>query len=143
MLKAAMNGTFQGRSFILNPFINYVLSLADCDSRILFAKLFHLFQSSGTGKTKLCLELITKLGCGSYLVYRKDNGFPLPSLWSIELIMKLRRSSSDESAMRTWLAFILPQSQFSGDLMMLLCRTTLLLVSWSRTLTFRKILKKL
>ena len=57
----AMTGPFLAADKIFLPFHDYVLAAANPAATNLIARLFHLAQSSGTGKTMLCLYLIEKL----------------------------------------------------------------------------------
>ena len=106
---AAMTGSFLDADKIFTPFREYVLEASRIDPYSIIARLFHLAQSSGTGKTMLCLYLIEQLKNGIYFVYRKagSTGFPPANDWTILLISRFQTSSSDVHAVKICLAFIL------------------------------------
>lgn len=105
----AMTRPFLDADKIFKPFYDYVLEAANPALKNLIARLFHLAQSSGTGKTMLCLYLIEKLRNGIYCVYREKGsiGFPPTNDWTSLLVSKFSDSRSDQQAVKICLAFIL------------------------------------
>ncbi len=108
-LMNAMHGQFAGSSYILKPLLEYASKMANLSvtsSAAFLAKLFHIFQSSGTGKTKVCLEMIKAVGHGSYFVNRTAAGFPFPSYWALDLVRRLDGTREDKQAIHLWLGYI-------------------------------------
>ena len=107
-LSEAMMSTFARADRIFLPFQNYVLAAASQPEDKILARLFHLAQSSGSGKTKLCLHLLKELNCGIYSVFRDNDssGFPDSISWTDDLIKLFKNTRSDQDAVELCLAFI-------------------------------------
>ena len=63
---------YVGKDLILRPFKSFVCSVASERETELVARIIPLFQSEGSGKTRLCLELLEVLKCGWYCIYREE-----------------------------------------------------------------------
>lgn len=102
-----LTSEFIGKDFILAPFRDYIVNVALTDTSV-FARIVHLAQSSGTGKTRLCLELLFDLKCGWYCVYRQPNssGLPKSSPWFEVLFEAFHKCRSDDEAVLLCLKFI-------------------------------------
>ena len=108
---------YKGAESILEPFHNYVLAVSGLNPSF-FAKLFHLPQSSGTGKTRLCTEYLLKLARrGAYCVYRQPavetrtremltSGYPPANEWTKWLIKEFKRIETDEQAEALCIRFL-------------------------------------
>ncbi len=105
----AMTAGFKHEDRIFDPFKEFVIAVADMDPDLILARLFHLAQSSGTGKTMLCLHLIKKLKKGIYNVFRPDGsiGYPPSTDWTLVLINQFKSTQSEGEAVKLCLAFIL------------------------------------
>jgi hypothetical protein len=101
-----LTAEFVGKNFILGPFKQYVIHVAKFPTVI--AKMIHIAQSSGTGKTRLCLELVLDMRAGWYCVYRKENstGQPKCSPWFKLLFDNFKASMSDDESVLVCLNFI-------------------------------------
>ncbi len=104
----ALNQPFLHADRIFRPFHEFVQKVASADEKLLLARLFHIAQSSGTGKTRVCLELISKLNRGIYCVFRQPNstGFPRTTEWLGRLINLFKECTSEDSAVNLCIAFI-------------------------------------
>ncbi len=93
---------------VLEPFWVFVKKVARIDKNSIFARLFHLAQSSGTGKTMLCLHLIQSFKRGIYFVYRPSGstGYPPTTSWAESLIKFDKETASDLDGQALCLAFI-------------------------------------
>jgi len=100
--------TFIGSSYILFPFRCFVHAVSKLPHLRLRARLFHLIQSSGMGKTRLCFELLKELKSGIYCVYRSNGstGYPSTRSWLEELIEAFKLSRSNEHSVYLCLQFI-------------------------------------
>jgi hypothetical protein len=91
-----------GWYFTVFPFISFVDGLSFCQATSISGRLFHLCQSSGHGKTRLCFELLKFMQRGAYCVYRSginENGFPKTTPWMKFLIEAFDMSKSDLDSM--------------------------------------------
>ena len=102
------NSGFVGWWLIVYPFICFVKGLAFLKDTFLYAKTAHLSQSSGYGKTRLCIEFLQYSGSGIYCVYRdgSDTGYPKTTPWMQLLVDQFRVSQSDEASVNLCLSFI-------------------------------------
>ena len=102
------NRAFFGWSMIVFPFICFVRGLSVIKHKYLYAKISHLTQSSGYGKTRLCFEYLKYEGCGIYCVFRKgiDTGYPKTTPWLESLVEAFLKSDSDEKSVDMCLSFI-------------------------------------
>ncbi len=104
-----LTSTSQSPDKLYYLFNQYVRKAANFNFKSIFARLFHLPQSSGSGKTMLCLYLIDQLKRGIYCVYRSypDNtSFPRTNGWTEHLFNVFKESTSDDQAVQLCLAFI-------------------------------------
>ena len=105
----AMAAPFQHPDRILSPFVEFVKKVATLQNARLLARMFHLAQSTGTGKTMLCLHLIQACKRGIYCVYRLtgSTGYPPTTDWLHSFIKLYESSDCDEvEAVNLCLAFI-------------------------------------
>ncbi len=102
------SNTFRGETYILFPFQCFVKVLSKIGDKNLRSRLFHLIQSSGSGMTRLCFELLKSEGKGIYCVYRQpgSTGYPPTTPWLQQLIERFKTCSSNEEAVRVCLHFI-------------------------------------
>ena len=100
--------TFIGSSYILFPFRCFVEAVSKLPHLRLRARILHLIQSPGMGKTRLCFELLKELKRGIYCVYRSNGrtGYPSTRPWLGELIEAFKRSTSNENSVFLCLQFI-------------------------------------
>jgi hypothetical protein len=54
----SFDSPYSGWYFTVFPFISFVHGLSFCQATSISGRLFHLCQSSGHGKTRLCFELL-------------------------------------------------------------------------------------
>ena len=52
------NGAFSGWYMIVYPFLAFLEGLAVVPGRFVYGKIVHLSQSSGFGKTRLCIKIL-------------------------------------------------------------------------------------
>ncbi len=87
-----------------------VEGLSLIDKTYIYARISHLSQSSGYGKTRLCFETLRNFRRGIYCVYRPpteaDSGFPSTCPWMTNLIIAFADSKSDEQSEQICLNFI-------------------------------------
>ena len=108
ILAKAMTGPFLNADRILAPFLEFLNACANCPPNSIIVRLLHLAQSTGTGKTMLCLYLLETLNNGIYCVYRSNSssGFPPTNDWTHHLITLFKETTNDSEAVRLCLAFI-------------------------------------
>lgn len=112
LLPFDFNREFVGWNLIMDPFICFVKGLAAIPHMQIYARFFHLIQSSGCGKTRLCFEYLKYQKMGIYCVYRSflpgraDTGYPKTTEWLQQLISKFRNSDSDANSVNICLEFI-------------------------------------
>ncbi len=103
------NSRFVGWNLIVFPFICFIHGLALIAVKHIYAKIVHLVQSSGYGKTRLCFEFLKYQKRGIYCVYRPadyDNGFPKTTPWFEALVLKFKESNSDKESVQICMNFI-------------------------------------
>ncbi len=100
---------FIGWNLIVYPFICFLLGLAKIPGMNIYARMVHLIQSSGFGKTRICFEVLKFNGSGIYCVYRPanyDTGYPKTTPWLKQLVHQFLKSESDEDSVEICLSFI-------------------------------------
>ena len=99
---------FVGWNLIVYPFICFVEGLSLIPQLYLYARIAHLSQSSGYGKTRLCFELLKYYDRGIYCVFRRgiDSGFPVTSSWMQNLLNFFDNCKSDSESEQLCLNFI-------------------------------------
>jgi hypothetical protein len=98
----SFDSPYSGWYFTVFPFISFVHGLSFCQATSISGRLFHLCQSSGHGKTRLCFELLKFMKRGAYCVYRSginENGFPKTTPWMKNLIDAFDMSKCDSDSM--------------------------------------------
>jgi hypothetical protein len=98
----SFDSPYSGWYFTVFPFISFVDGLSFCQATSISGRLFHLCQSSGHGKTRLCFELLKFMQRGAYCVYRSginENGFPKTTPWMKNLIEAFDMSKCDLDSM--------------------------------------------
>lgn len=101
------SSSYSGWHFIVFPFISFLKGLAAVPGKYVPAKLAHLSQSSGYGKTRLCFEALRHESRGIYSVYRSNSeGYPSTTPWMKDLYIKFTGSRSDEESLNICRRFI-------------------------------------
>ncbi len=100
---------FIGWNLIVYPFICFLFGLAKIPGKNIYARMVHLIQSSGYGKTRICFEVLKFNGSGIYCVYRPanyDTGYPKTTPWLKQLVHDFLKSDSDHDSVVICLNFI-------------------------------------
>lgn len=99
---------FRGESYILFPFQCFIKAISKINKQSSRARLFHLIQSSGSGKTRLCFEFLKVKGRGLYCVYRQpgSTGYPPTTPWFRTLIQRFIICTSKDESVHVCLQFI-------------------------------------
>jgi hypothetical protein len=94
----------------LEKCLRTILSVQD---KHIMGRFIHMVQSSGYGKTKLCLEFINSHRQGLYFVTRASNssGFPPMPTWSQRFMKLLQNAKTDAECEYLWLRLILAALQ--------------------------------
>lgn len=84
----SFSSTYIGWDFIVVPFICFLRGLSQVKKEYICGRIVHLSQSSGHGKTRLCIQLLKNQNRGIYCVYRNGDskGFPKTTPWLNTLI---------------------------------------------------------
>jgi hypothetical protein len=99
----------------LEKCLNTVSSVEDA---LIMARFIHMVQSSGYGKTKLCLEFINRQRQGLYFVTRQSSssGFPPAPTWASQFIILIQTTAkTDDQCEYLWLRLILAALQNFGQ----------------------------
>lgn len=98
---------FSGWHFIVLPFLSFIQGLSSVDEKFISARFFHLPQSSGYGKTRLCFEALKFQKRGIYSVFRSTaEGYPATSPWMKAFLSAFNSSTSDERSVYICAKFI-------------------------------------